>query len=216
MPSPLSKKEQQILRRCEDAIQSRQSAAFYAVGEALRVICDMRLYRERFGSFERYCKERLRIRRSYAYSQMAAARVVDRIGPTAIPPTHESQTRPLALLLELPDVDFAGIWQDVVSTAPNGNVTARHVRAVARRHCGHRLGTNDRRFGEPIDFRGLRHAPINELGVVFLFGAVSRELGFIVESIQAEYRWRPARGPVSRREGAGSAVARWGAEWNVG
>jgi membrane protein YdbS with pleckstrin-like domain len=30
------------------------------------------------------------------------------------------------------------------------------------------------------------------------------------------YRWRPARGPVSRREGAGSAVARWGAEWNVG
>jgi hypothetical protein len=89
--------------------------------------------------------------------------------------------------LELPDVDFPGIWQDVVSTAPNGNVTARHVRAVAKRHCGHRLGTNDRRFGEPIDFRGLRHAPINELGVVFLFGIVSRELGFIVESIQAEF-----------------------------
>jgi hypothetical protein len=39
-------------------------------------------------------------------------------------------------------------------------------------------------YGEPIDFRGLRHAPINEQGVVFLFGMVSRELGFSIESIQ--------------------------------
>ncbi len=39
-------------------------------------------------------------------------------------------------------------------------------------------------YGEPIDFRGLRHAPINEQGVVFLFGLVSRELGFNIESVQ--------------------------------
>lgn len=39
-------------------------------------------------------------------------------------------------------------------------------------------------YGEPIDFRGLRHAPINEQGVVYLFGMVSRELGFSVESVQ--------------------------------
>ena len=39
-------------------------------------------------------------------------------------------------------------------------------------------------YGEPIDFRGLRHAPINEQGVVFLFGMVSRELGFYIEAIQ--------------------------------
>ncbi len=39
-------------------------------------------------------------------------------------------------------------------------------------------------YGEPIDFRGLRHAPINEQGVVYLFGMVSRELGFYVEAIQ--------------------------------
>jgi hypothetical protein len=31
-----------------------------------------------------------------------------------------------------------------------------------------------------------------------------------------QYRWRPARGPFSRRERAGSKVARWGARWNVG
>ena len=39
-------------------------------------------------------------------------------------------------------------------------------------------------YGEPIDFRGLRHAPINEQGVVFVFAMVSRELGFNIESIQ--------------------------------
>lgn len=42
-------------------------------------------------------------------------------------------------------------------------------------------------FGPPINFRGLRHAPINEQGVVFLFGMVSYEIGFIVEAIQAGY-----------------------------
>jgi hypothetical protein len=39
-------------------------------------------------------------------------------------------------------------------------------------------------FGAPIDFRGLRHAPINEQGIVYLFGMVSRELGFSVEALQ--------------------------------
>ncbi len=38
-------------------------------------------------------------------------------------------------------------------------------------------------YGEPIDFRGFRHAPINEQGVVYLFGMVSRELGFYIEAV---------------------------------
>ena len=42
-------------------------------------------------------------------------------------------------------------------------------------------------FGEPIDFRGLRFAPVNEQGVVYLFGMISRELGFLIESIRTEY-----------------------------
>jgi Homing endonuclease associated repeat len=42
-------------------------------------------------------------------------------------------------------------------------------------------------YGEPIDFRGLRHAPINEQGVVYLFGIVSHELGFLVESVRTGY-----------------------------
>jgi len=42
-------------------------------------------------------------------------------------------------------------------------------------------------YGEPIDFRGLRFGPINEQGVVYLFGMISHELGFLIESIRTEY-----------------------------
>ena len=42
-------------------------------------------------------------------------------------------------------------------------------------------------YGNPIDFRGLRHEPVNEDGVIFLFGMVARELGFLVEAVQAGF-----------------------------
>ena len=38
-------------------------------------------------------------------------------------------------------------------------------------------------FGEFISFRGLLHAPVNEQGVVFLFGMLADELGFVVEMV---------------------------------
>jgi hypothetical protein len=39
-------------------------------------------------------------------------------------------------------------------------------------------------YGAPINFRGLRHEPVNEQGVVFLFGMVAHEIGYLVEAIQ--------------------------------
>jgi hypothetical protein len=44
-------------------------------------------------------------------------------------------------------------------------------------------------YGEILEpsFRGLEHAPVNEQGVVFLFGMVSQELGFRVQSISQRY-----------------------------
>jgi hypothetical protein len=54
-------------------------------------------------------------------------------------------------------------------------------------------------FGPPIDFRGLRHAPINEQGVVFLFGMVSYELGFIVEAVHAAFPDCEAKRCIDRR-----------------
>jgi hypothetical protein len=38
-----------------------------------------------------------------------------------------------------------------------------------------------------MDFRGLRHEPVNEQGVVLLFGMVAKELGYIVEAVQSAF-----------------------------
>jgi hypothetical protein len=48
-----------------------------------------------------------------------------------------------------------------------------------------RSGT--RRYGSRINFRGMQHAPLNELGVVFLFGMLAKDLGFEVEAIAAAF-----------------------------
>ncbi len=42
-------------------------------------------------------------------------------------------------------------------------------------------------YGDPMDFRGLRHEPVNEQGVIFLFGILARELGYMVEAMQTGF-----------------------------
>lgn len=42
-------------------------------------------------------------------------------------------------------------------------------------------------YGAPLNFRGLRHAPVNEQGVVYLFGMVAYELGLMVESVRKTF-----------------------------
>jgi hypothetical protein len=39
-------------------------------------------------------------------------------------------------------------------------------------------------YGDFINFRGLQHAPVNEQGVVFLFGMICPELGYVVEIVK--------------------------------
>ena len=56
-------------------------------------------------------------------------------------------------------------------------------------------------YGEPIDFLGLRHAPINEQGVVFLFGVLSKTLGFTVEAIRSEYPDCEAKREIRGKKG---------------
>jgi hypothetical protein len=63
--------------------------------------------------------------------------------------------------------------------APGRFSRQRPVSAEAAR--GRRL------FGAPLNFRGLQHEPVNEQGVVFLFGMVARELGFLVDAVQTGF-----------------------------
>jgi hypothetical protein len=61
-------------------------------------------------------------------------------------------------------------------------------------------------YGAPINFRGLRHAPTNEQGVVYLFGMVSSELGLIVEAIQPAYPDCEAKRCIDKRQNRWQAV----------
>ena len=42
-------------------------------------------------------------------------------------------------------------------------------------------------YGDPIEFRSVRHAPVDIGGVIFLFGMVARELGFNVEAMSSGF-----------------------------
>ena len=42
-------------------------------------------------------------------------------------------------------------------------------------------------YGNPTNFLGLRYEPVNEQGVVLLFGMLAKELGYIVEVVQKKF-----------------------------
>jgi hypothetical protein len=48
-------------------------------------------------------------------------------------------------------------------------------------------GLRERPCGPPLNFQTLRHAPMNEHGVVFLFGALAAQLGFVVETLASAF-----------------------------
>jgi hypothetical protein len=70
-------------------------------------------------------------------------------------------------------------------TERSGRAPARH--RAQRRKKRHRRLRGRPVYGQPMDFRGLRHEPVNEQGVVLLFGMVARELGYIVEGVQSGF-----------------------------
>lgn len=60
-------------------------------------------------------------------------------------------------------------------------------------------GTNRRRvFGDKVQFKSLGCAPVNELGVVYLFGVLHETFDFQIESIQAGFPDCIARRRIGR------------------
>ncbi len=82
----------------------------------------------------------------------------------------------------------------------SGQPPVKQTKTVSPEPYVHLGNSGGPQFGAPIDFRGLRHAPINELGVVFLFGMVSRELGFLVEAVHASFPDCEAKRLVDRKK----------------
>ena len=85
-------------------------------------------------------------------------------------------------------------WLDVLELLPeskehvqSSNVNSDPQPQTASNSARHKKLDDRRAYGDPIDFRGLRHAPVNEDGVILLFGMVARELGYLVESVQGGF-----------------------------
>lgn len=87
-------------------------------------------------------------------------------------------------------------WDDVVALLPLEVPIANHGLPSESANHGqdhpqviqqHSRLNSRATYGNPTDFRGLRHEPVNEQGVVFLFGMVARELGYMVEAIQSGF-----------------------------
>ncbi|MFA5252199.1 MAG: hypothetical protein WC454_06410 [Phycisphaerae bacterium] len=62
-------------------------------------------------------------------------------------------------------------------------------------------------YGEPIEFLGLRHAPLNEQGVVYLFGILSRQLGFIIEAVRTDFPDCEGKRQIPGKQGRWERVA---------
>ncbi len=62
-------------------------------------------------------------------------------------------------------------------------------------------------YGEPIDFLGLRHAPLNEQGVVYMFGILSRKLGFIIEAVGTGFPDCEGKRQIPGKQGRWEQVA---------
>jgi hypothetical protein len=96
-------------------------------------------------------------------------------------------------------------WADVLALAPDHVVGARDTPPALSRRMGARR-TNESSllsiprktfqhpplkerptYGDPLDFPALRHEPVNEQGVVLLFGMIAKDLGYVVESVQAGF-----------------------------
>jgi hypothetical protein len=89
-------------------------------------------------------------------------------------------------------------WIDVVALLPDPSTKLRATESDSSRsdaldgvtNAGkirHAKLTNRPTYGDPTDFRGLRHEPVNEQGVVFIFGMVAKELGYLVEAVQTGF-----------------------------
>ena len=110
LPDVLTQQERETLVTCEETITANIHT-FIAVGQALRVIRDGRLYRETHQTFERYCRDRWDFTRTHGYRLIGATETMEVLSPIGgALPTAETQVRPL-LQFEL--ADRPKVWQDV-------------------------------------------------------------------------------------------------------
>ncbi len=84
-------------------------------------------------------------------------------------------------------------WADVLALLPAPVVKQEHGSnndlpcPILSKKARHAPLKDRATYGNPTRFRGLRHEPVNEQGVVLLFGMLAKELGYVVEAVQTGF-----------------------------
>jgi len=139
---PLTKKEAQRRSELESLVFNKVQTFFVDLGMALIEIQEKRLYKNTHHTFKEYSAEVLDMAARTAYRYIDAARVVNTLSSTINMsdenvthgshfhlPLNERQARPLSGLSTEEQIKA---WQLAVETAPNGKITAAHVRKTVR------------------------------------------------------------------------------------
>ncbi len=150
VPEPLTKKELALREKLEEKIFSTVRTFYIELGEALYELKENRLYKSTHRCFDDYSREVLDMAKRHADRYVQAFGVVKNLSPIgaengtnwsqnhpALPlPKNESQARALA---GLSPEDQREVWQQAIETAPEGKITAAHVRKTVRTLKGEQL-----------------------------------------------------------------------------
>jgi Homing endonuclease associated repeat len=82
-------------------------------------------------------------------------------------------------------------WKDVMEIVSNsispGEGRGRTLGSISGSATALRVPLNTPIYGPLVQSPGLAHGPVNEMGVVFLFGTLAERLGFVVHRVQTEF-----------------------------
>ncbi len=132
---PLSKGEMDELTVHEDTLR-KGLPVFLLVAQALYEIQRKQLWRMYCRSFAEYCEKRLKISRTFAYMQAAAAEAMQNLltnGEQFPLPTNERQLRPLA---GLESATQTAAWKLAVERAGDTKVTGKQVEDAVKEVLG--------------------------------------------------------------------------------
>lgn len=120
----LDASESRQLDECENIIR-RGWDTFLEVGRALAMIRDRRLYRDKYATYEDYCRQKWEYSKTHANRLVEAAAVAAVLTPIGVTVKSESQIRPLA---GLPPQKIPAAWKRAEELAGGAQVTAKIVR----------------------------------------------------------------------------------------
>jgi hypothetical protein len=131
----LTAEEQTEFERCEETLRLVGQAVFDGA-EALETIRDKRLYRATHSNFDTYCEERVGISGSQAHDLIKARQILQNVQDSGhLLPILRNPAQALALR-NVPEAEQGNVLQTAVETAPNGALTASHIKKTADEHLG--------------------------------------------------------------------------------